>query len=223
MTDSPLLAPVLFQLWKLPVTAPLAGSVAVSGVLVLGAALASRRLHSRPSRWQSALEILVLGIEGQLREIMHTDPRPYLPLLGTLFLFLLTANLSGLLPGVTPPTAWIETAAALAAVVFFSTHWVGIRQRGVGGYLRGYLQPRWFMLPLNLLSELTRTFSLMVRLFGNMMSGHFLIAVVVSLAGLLVPVPLMALELLTGVIQAYIFTVLSAVFIAAAAGATERS
>ena len=96
------------------------------------------------------------------------------------------------------------------------------RRRGLRGYLAGYLEPRWFMLPLNLLSELTRTFSLMVRLFGNVMSGHFVIAIVLSLAGLLVPVPLMALELLTGVVQAYIFTVLSAVFIGAAVGSIAR-
>ena len=122
----------------------------------------------------------------------------------------------------TPPTAYIETAAALAAVVFFSTHWFGIRRRGLAQYLGAYLEPRWFMLPLNVLSELTRTFSLMVRLFGNVMSGHFVIAIVLSLAGLLVPVPLMALELLTGIVQAYIFTVLSAVFIGAAVGSIER-
>jgi F-type H+-transporting ATPase subunit a len=222
MTDSPLAAPVLFQIGPVPITAPVLGSCAVLAVLAGVAWLASRRLASRPSRWQSVLEIVVLAIEEQLRDTMHCDPRPYLSLLGTLFLFLLCANLSGLLPGVTPPTAYIETAAALAGVVFLSTHWFGIRRRGLAGYLATYLEPRWFMLPLNVLSELTRTFSLMVRLFGNVMSGHFVIAIVLSLSGLLVPVPLMALELLTGVVQAYIFTVLSAVFIGAAVGSIER-
>jgi F-type H+-transporting ATPase subunit a len=222
MSDSPLVAPVVFQLGPVPITAPVLGTLALMTVLAGFAYVAAGRLASRPSRWQSALEIVVLAIEEQLAETMHCDARPYLPLLGTLFLFLLSANLSGLLPGVTPPTAYIETAAALAAVVFFSTHWFGIRRRGLARYLRAYLEPRWFMLPLNVLSELTRTFSLMVRLFGNVMSGHFVIAIVLALAGLLVPVPLMALELLTGVVQAYIFTVLSAVFIGAAVGSIER-
>jgi len=221
VTDSPLVAPVVFQLGPVPITVPVLETCAVT-VLLAGLAWgASAHLASRPSRWQSAVEILVLAIEKQLHDTMQCDPRPYLSLLGTLFLFLLTANLSGLFPGVTPPTAYIETAAALALVVFVSTHWFGIRRRGVAAYLRGYLEPRWFMLPLNVLSELTRTFSLMVRLFGNVMSGHFVIAIVLSLAGLLVPVPLMALELLTGIVQAYIFTVLSAVFIGAAVGSIE--
>ncbi len=222
MTDSPLVAPVVFQLGPVPITVPVLGACGVAAALAGIAWLASRHLESRPSRWQSALEIVVLAIEGQLRDTMHCDPRPYLALLGTLFLFLLAANLCGLFPGVTPPTAYVETATALALVVFFSTHWYGIRRQGLGRYLAAYLEPRWFMLPLNVLSELTRTFSLMVRLFGNVMSGHFVIAIVLSLAGLLVPVPLMALELLTGVVQAYIFTVLSAVFIGAAVGSIER-
>jgi len=222
VSGSPLVAPVVFQLGPVPITAPVLGTCAVMALLAGLAWVASTRLANRPSRWQSALEIVVLAIEQQLRDTMHCDPRPYLALLGTLFLFLLSANLSGLFPGVTPPTAYIETAAALALVVFFSTHWFGIRRRGLTKYLGAYLEPRWFMLPLNVLSELTRTFSLMVRLFGNVMSGHFVIAIVLSLAGLLVPVPLMALELLTGVVQAYIFTVLSAVFIGAAVGSIER-
>lgn len=222
MTASPLVAPVLLQLGPLPVTLPVLVTWGVMFVLVTGAWLTTRHLARRPSRWQSAVEILVLAIENQLRQTMDCEPRPFLPLLGSLFLFLLLANLSGLLPGVTPPTAYIETAAALAIVVFFSTHWYGLRRRGLAGYLAGYMKPRWFMLPLNVLSELTRTFSLMVRLFGNVMSGHFVIAIVLSLAGLLVPVPLMALELLTGIVQAYIFTVLSAVFIGAAVGSIER-
>ncbi len=222
MSASPLVAPVVFQVGPVPVTEPVLETWAVMTLLAGLAWVASSRLSSSPSRWQSALEIVVLTIEQQLRDTMHCDPRPYLALLGTLFLFLLSANLSGLLPGVSPPTAYIETAAALALVVFFSSHWYGIRRQGLTAYLSGYLKPRWFMLPLNVLSELTRTFSLMVRLFGNVMSGHFVIAIVLSLAGLLVPVPLMALELLTGVVQAYIFTVLSAVFIGAAVGSIER-
>ena len=110
-----------------------------------------------------------------------------MPLIGTLFLFLVVANLSGLVPGVQAPTSRIETAGALAAVVFFAVHFYGLKRRGLLGYLRSFTRPSVLMLPFNLLSQITRTFSLMIRLFGNIMSGEFVIAVVVSLAGLLVP------------------------------------
>ena len=145
-----------------------------------------------------------------------------MPLLGTLFIFLVTANLSGLLPGVEAPTSKLETPAALALIVFFSVHFFGIRARGLRGYLASFAKPKLIMLPLNILSELTRTFSLMLRLFGNIMSGEFIIALIVALAGLFVPIPLMALEILIGIVQAYIFTVLAAVFIGAAADTFEE-
>ena len=121
------------------------------------------------------------------------------------------------------PTARIETAAALAAVVFVSVHFYGIRARGLLGYLAGFAQPKLIMLPLNLLSEITRTLSLMVRLFGNVMSGEFMIALVLALAGLFVPIPLMALELLLGLVQAYIFAILAGVFIGAAINAQQQT
>ncbi|MGB7914503.1 MAG: F0F1 ATP synthase subunit A, partial [Rhodomicrobium sp.] len=132
-------------------------------------------------------------------------------------------NLSGLLPGVEAPTSKLETPAALALIVFFSVHFFGIRARGLRGYLASFAKPKLIMLPLNILSELTRTFSLMLRLFGNIMSGEFIIALIVALAGLFVPIPLMALEILIGIVQAYIFTVLAAVFIGAAADTFEES
>jgi F-type H+-transporting ATPase subunit a len=148
---------------------------------------------------------------------MNTDPAPFLPLIATLFVFILTANLSGLIPGVVPPTAALETDLALALSVFAAVLGWGIRRRGLWGYLRSYAQPSLLLLPLNLIEALTRVVSMSVRLFGNMMSGVVISAVVLGLAGLLVPVPFMALELLSGLIQAYIFTVLAMVFIAAAA------
>jgi F-type H+-transporting ATPase subunit a len=128
----------------------------------------------------------------------------------------------GVLPGVKPPTASIETAAALAVIVFLAVHVYGLRRRGLRAYLASYAKPTVIMLPLNVLSEVTRTFSLMVRLFGNILSGEFVIATVLALAGLFVPIPLMALEILIGLIQAYIFTVLAAVFIGAGIGSIER-
>jgi F-type H+-transporting ATPase subunit a len=182
----------------------------------------TRGLKRQPSRWQAMLEILVTTIEDQITETMQTPGRPFVPLLGSLFIFLAFANVSGLLPGVRPPTASIETAAALALIVFLAVHVYGVRRRGLRAYLGGYAKPTIVMLPLNVLSEITRTFSLMVRLFGNVLSGEFVIATVLALAGLFVPIPLMALEILIGLIQAYIFTVLAAVFIGAGIGSIER-
>ena len=138
-----------------------------------------------------------------------------------MFLFLVCANLTAVVPGAKPPTGHVETPAMLAAIVFLSVHYYGIRSRGLLAYLRRYTRPNLLLLPLNVLSEITRTFSLMVRLFGNMMSHEFVIAIVVFLAGLFLPIPFMLLGILIGIIQAYIFTVLAAVFIGGAVGNGE--
>lgn len=213
---SPLAAAVVFHLGPVPVTRPVVTTWGLMAVLAVGSWAATRRLGPEPSRRQAALEFLVTGIQSQIEEVVRRDARPLLPLLGTLFIFLLTANLCGLVPGVRAPTGQIETPAALALVVFLSVHWFGVRAQGLTGYLGSFARPKPIMLPLNILSEITRTFSLMVRLFGNIMSGEFLIGIVLALAGLFVPIPLMALELLVGLVQAYIFSVLAAVFIGAA-------
>ncbi len=126
-------------------------------------------------------------------------------------------------PGVEPPTAHVETDAALALIVFCATIFYGIRTRGVLRYLATFAEPTWIMIPLNVVEQITRTFSLVVRLFGNVMSGVFVVGIVLSLAGLLVPIPLMALDLLTGAVQAYIFTVLAMVFIGAALAESSSS
>ena len=213
---SPLAATVVFRLGPVPVTGPVVTTWGIMAVLAIGSWAATRRLRPQPSRLQAVLELLVTGMQGQIEEVVRRDARALLPLLGTLFIFLLTANVCGIVPGVQAPTGRIETPAALALVVFLSVHWFGIRARGFAGYLASFAQPKPIMLPLNLLAEVTRTFSLMVRLFGNIMSGEFLIGIVLALAGLFVPIPLMALELLVGIVQAYIFSVLATVFIGAA-------
>lgn len=215
---SPLATAVVFQLGPLQVTRPVVTTWVIMAALAVGSWSATRRLRPEPSRRQALLELLVTGIQSQIEEVVRRDARPLLPLLGTLFIFLLTANVCGVLPGVQAPTGRIETPAALALIVFLSVHWFGVRARGLIGYLGSFAQPKLIMLPLNILSEITRTFSLMVRLFGNIMSGEFLIALVLALAGLFVPIPLMALELLVGVVQAYIFSMLATVFIGAAVG-----
>jgi F-type H+-transporting ATPase subunit a len=162
--------------------------------------------------------LIVDAVDGQIRDTMRLEPAPYRAFIGTLFVFIFVCNWSSLIPGVEPPTAHLETDAALAILVFFAVIGFGIRAGGLGGYLRTFASPNPIMIPLNFIENLTRTFSLLVRLFGNVMSGAFVIGIVLSLAGLLVPIPLMALDLLTGAVQAYIFTVLAMVFIAGAIG-----
>jgi F-type H+-transporting ATPase subunit a len=222
VTESPLVAPVLFHLGPVPITEPVVTTWGLIAALAVVSYAITRGLQRHPTRWQAGLEILVTTIEDQITETMQTPGRPFVPLLGSLFIFLAFANVLGVLPGVKPPTASIETAAALALIVFLAVHAYGLRRRGLKAYLGSYAKPTVIMLPLNVLSEITRTFSLMVRLFGNILSGEFVIATVLALAGLFVPIPLMALEILIGLIQAYIFTVLATVFIGAGIGSIER-
>jgi F-type H+-transporting ATPase subunit a len=219
MTESPLQVHVIGHVGPATLTEPVVTTWALVAVAGLGAWLLTRR--PRTGKVQAVLEVSVSAVAGQIQEVIGADPGPYLPLLGTLFFFLATANLSGIVPGLRAPTASLETTAALATVVFFSVHYYGIRIRGLKRYLKSFLEPSAIMLPINILAQVTRTFSLMIRLFGNVMSGEFVIALLLALAGLLVPLPLMALEMLTGLVQAYIFTVLAAVFVGAAVGSIE--
>jgi F-type H+-transporting ATPase subunit a len=219
---SPLATEVLFRVGTVPIARPVVTTTAIVVLLGVGSWLITRRLQVRPGRRQAALEAVVVLVSDQVREIVRRDPMPFLPILGTLFLFIVIANLSALLPGVKAPTASLETPAALAIVVFLSAHVYGIREQGLKKYLGSYLKPNPLMLPLNVLSEITRTFSLMVRLFGNMMSHELVIGIVAAIAGLLVPIPFMALGILVGVIQAYIFAILATVFVGAAVGAVEK-
>ncbi len=222
MQSSPLTSTVLFHIGPVAITRPVVTTWVIIAALALVCRSVTRRLAMLPDGRQAVLEGIVTGVTGQIEDVIRKDARPFLPLVGTLFIFLAIANLSGVLPGVEAPTGKIETPAALALIVFFSVHYFGIRAHGLGGYLASFAEPKLIMLPLNILSEITRTFSLMVRLFGNVMSGEFVIGLVVALAGLFVPIPLMALEILIGLVQAYIFTVLATVFIGAAVGGVAK-
>jgi F-type H+-transporting ATPase subunit a len=214
---SPLSSLMLFHLGPIPISESVVTTWAIMLVLVLGSILVTRKLTLTPSKTQVFLELVVDTVDGQIRDTMRVEPTPYRPFIGTLFIFIFVANWSSLVPGTEPPTAHIETDAALALLVFVAVIWFGIRIGGVRGYLATFASPNPLMIPLNFVESLTRTFSLLVRLFGNVMSGVFVIGIVLSLAGLLVPIPLMALDLLTGAVQAYIFAVLAMVFIAGAA------
>ena len=187
-------------------------------VLVLGAAFITRRLvtgHER-SRWQNLLEIVVTAIVGQIEEVGLKEPRRYLPFLGTLFLFVAAASLATVVPGYEPPTGSLSTTAALAVCVLVAVPLFGISGQGLAAYLKSYVQPTPIMLPFNLISEVSRTLALAVRLFGNMMSGAMILAILLSITPFVFPVVMTVLGLLTGMVQAYIFTILAAVYIAAA-------
>lgn len=213
---SPLESVALFHLGPVPITVGVVVTWVIMAVLVLGSILVTRRLSLIPSAAQAAIELIVDTVDAQIRATMRVEPAPYRAFVGTLFVFIFVANWSWLVPGVEPPTAHIETDAALALLVFAAVIWFGVRAVGVRGYLSTFASPNPIMIPLNFVESLTRTFSLLVRLFGNVMSGVFVIGIVLSLAGLLVPIPLMALDLLTGAVQAYIFAILAMVFIAGA-------
>ncbi|EQD49260.1 ATP synthase F0, A subunit, partial [mine drainage metagenome] len=165
----------------------------IMALLLLGALLLRRRLQLVPSRSQAAFELVVATVDAQIRDTMLLEPGPYRAFIGTLFVYIFLANWSSLVPGVKPPTAQIETDIALALLVFVAVIGFGMRAGGVRGYLTTFASPNPLMIPLNFVESLTRTFSLFVRLFGNVMSGVFVIGIVLSLAGLLVPIPLMAL------------------------------
>jgi F-type H+-transporting ATPase subunit a len=213
---SPLASAPLFYIGPAPVTEAVVATWAIIAILVVGSAAITRRLSLQPSKVQAVCELVVDTVDGQIRDTMQLEPGPYRAFIGTLFAFIFVANWSSLVPGVQPPTAHLETDAALALLVFLAIIWFGIRAGGVRGYLATFASPNPIMIPLNFIESLTRTFSLLVRLFGNIMSGVFVIGIILSLAGLLVPIPLMAIELLTGIVQAYIFAVLAMVFIAGA-------
>jgi len=189
----------------------------------VGCWVVTRRITSDVhfSRWQNLLEILVKTMRDQIREISQQDPAPYLPFVGTLFLFILVSNLLSIVPGYIAPTASLSTTTALAICVFVAVPIYGVLNRGLGGYLKQYIQPTLFMLPFNVVGELSRTLALAVRLFGNIMSGMKIAAILLALAPLLFPVVMHALGLLTGVIQAYIFAVLAMVYIASATRAHD--
>jgi F-type H+-transporting ATPase subunit a len=206
----------LFHLGPVPISAAVVATWAIMAVLVAGSVFVTRRLLLVPSATQAVFELIVATVDSQIRDTMRVEPAPYRAFIGTLFAFIFVANWCTLIPGVEPPTAHLETDAALALLVFFAVIWFGIRAGGLRGYLATFASPSPIMIPLNFIESITRTFSLLVRLFGNVMSGVFMIGIVLSLAGLLVPIPLIALDLLTGAVQAYIFAILAMVFIAGA-------
>jgi F-type H+-transporting ATPase subunit a len=214
---------ILWQYGFLKLNATIMTTWGLMLLLGLGAHLITRKLTSEviPSRWQAALEILITGINEQIKEVGLSAPERYIGFIGTLFIFIATANLLTLVPGYTPPTSSLSTTAALALCVFVAVPAFGVGRRGWRRYLKSYLQPTIIMLPFNLISELSRTLALAVRLFGNMMSGTMIIAILLTITPFIFPVAMTALGLLTGLVQAYIFSILATVYVAAATGDSD--
>jgi F-type H+-transporting ATPase subunit a len=213
---------VVFSLGPVPVTTTMLTSLAISLALV-GLALALRAGVARaPNGTPAALALLTVEwLDDLVRDVAGRAEPALVTLSGSLFLFIAACNLSGQLPGVRPPTASLATTSALAVIVFLAVPVAGIRARGVRGYLKGYFRPNPLLAPLHVISELSRTLALSMRLFGNMMSGQLVVALLVALTGFLVPMPLMALDVLIGLLQAYIFAILATVYVGAAIRAGE--
>lgn len=190
----------------------------VMALMVLLSWLVTRRVTSRTdmSRGQNLLEVLVDGMRRQIQEIAQHDPRPYLPFVGTLFLFIAISNILAIVPWYQPPTGSLSTTAALALCVFIAVPAYGIAEQGLGRYFVHYIRPTPLMLPFHVIGELSRTLALAVRLFGNVMSGTMIVGILLALAPLFFPIIMNALGLLTGLVQAYIFAVLAMVYIASA-------
>jgi len=209
---------IFWQYGFLKLNATIAYTWGLMLVMAIGSKIITRKLSTDLTRshWQNLLEIVVTGIEKQIEEIGLSQPRKYLDFLGTLFLFVAVASLCTVIPGYEPPTGSLSTTVALALCVFVAVPFFGIQEQGLGDYLKSYMKPTVMMLPFNIISEFSRTLALAVRLFGNMMSGAMIIAILITITPFLFPIVMTMLGLLTGMVQAYIFSILAAVYIAAA-------
>ena len=215
--------PVLLHLGSLPITETMVTSTVVTVVLVGVAWWLRRTVQTQPHAAASVAAFMIVeSFDNLVNEIVGRRHTIVSNLAGSLFVFIAACNIAGQLPGVHPATGSLATTSALAVVVFLSVPIAGIHANGVLGYIKHYFRPNPLLMPLHVVSELSRTLALAVRLFGNIMSGHLVVGLLVALAGFLVPTPIMALDLLIGLLQAYIFAVLSTVYIGAAISAGEE-
>lgn len=214
---------ILWQYGVVKLNATIVYTWGLMFVLAVGSTLVTRNLSRglQRSRWQNLVEIIVTTINKQIGEVGLRQPEQYLGFLGTLFLFVAMASLLTIIPGYEPPTGSLSTAAALAICVFVAVPLFGIEESGLGEYLRAYLKPTVIMLPFNIISELSRTLALAIRLFGNMMSGTMILAILLIITPFIFPIVMSAIGLLTGMVQAYIFSILATVYIAAATQTRE--
>ncbi len=210
---------VIFRQWgQVTLNATIVFTWAIMAFLTIGSWIVTRKLstETKLSRWQNILEILVTWIQKQIHDISHRETYRYLPFIGTLFIFIAVSNLLTIVPWYRAPTGSLSTTVALAVCVFVATPLFGITEGGFKTYFRSYIKPTFFMLPFNIIGEISRTLALAVRLFGNIMSGTMIAGILLSVTPLFFPIIMQAFGLLTGLVQAYIFAVLAMVYIASA-------
>ena len=214
MQGGGIIADTVFQLGPLQITDTVVTTWVIMSVIAALGWLVTRRLRIEPGRVQTAAEGVVSAIEESINAVAPEQGVHLLPFIGTLWLFLVIANLSGLIPGVHSPTGDLSATAALAILVFLSAHWFGIRSQGLKTYLHHYLVPSPIMLPFHIISEITRTIALAVRLFGNIMSLEMTALLILLVAGLLAPIPILMLHIIEALVQAYIFGMLALIYVA---------
>jgi F-type H+-transporting ATPase subunit a len=222
------LSPDEWIFWRygfVKINATIAFTWGLMAVLAVGSRLVTRKLSTdlERARWQNVLEIVVTAIQKQIEDVGLVHPEKYLGFLGTLFLFVATASLCTVIPGFEPPTGSLSTTVALALCVFVAVPLYGIEEQGLGRYLESYVEPTPMMLPFNIIGEASRTLALAVRLFGNMMSGAMIVGILLTITPFVFPIVMTVLGLLTGMVQAYIFSILAAVYIAAATRTRDRN
>ncbi len=214
MEKGEIFAEIIFQLGPLQITDTVLTTWVIMAATALIGWLASRDLGMQPGRIQAVAEGVVSAIEESIHAVAPGHTRLLLPFIGTLWLFLVIANLSGLIPGVHSPTRDLSATSALAPLVFLSVHWFGSRSPGMRAYLRHYLTPSPILLPFHIVSEITRTIALAVRLFGNIMSLEMTALLILLVAGFLAPIPILMLHIVEALVQAYIFGMLALIFVA---------
>jgi F-type H+-transporting ATPase subunit a len=212
---------IVFTLGPVDISDSVAITWAGMAVAIILGYIAGKNLRLYPRKWQNLLEAAASAVNSAIEEVMERDPWPFFPLIATLWYMIGAANLTGIVPGLISPTRDISTVAALAAISFLSVHYFGVRYRGLLNYLKHYMEPVWILFPFHIISEFSRTLALMLRLFGNIMSGEMVAGVLLLMAGFLVPVPFALLEVVVAILQAYIFGMLTLIFIAAGVQAIE--
>ena len=209
---------IMFDAWGVPINATIFYTWVVMALLTIASMIITRNLRPDvpPNRWRTTLEVIVQGIQGQIEEIAPGPSRHLLYYAGTLFLFVAASNLLLVIPVFEPPTSSLSTTTALAISVLIAVPLFGVTSRGLGGYLKTYIEPSIIMLPFNIIAEFSRGISLAIRLYGNIMSGAVIAAILLTVAPFFFPVVMDVLGLLTGMIQAYIFAILATVYISSA-------
>jgi F-type H+-transporting ATPase subunit a len=214
MEGSGIVMQTVLRIGPLQITGTVITTWGIMAVLWLSAWMLTRRLTLEPGMLQAAAEGVVGAIEEAIRAVAPEQTRLLLPFIGSLWVFLVIANLSGLIPGVHSPTRDLSATSALAILVFLSVYWFGVRSGGLKAYLRHYLSPSPILLPFHVISEITRTVALAVRLFGNMMSLEMAALLILMVAGFLAPIPILMLHIVEALVQAYIFGMLALIYVA---------